>query len=237
MSERTRKKWRRVKQRLHFAAAHLDGFKSWLRDIGYAASTIDEVVRLLADWTDWMHAAGFTFDTILAGYDASAAIFRGNKTAKAPFGAAALFIRYLRAEGVLCQPIRPASPAETWPILGAFGAWMRHHGGLSETTLDTYQRVIIDLLEVLGDDPAAFTAYAIRAFVLERAKPHSSATWWRPGNARPGGNTPFRALPTGSWRRSRDSWPRMMSREPLPLARAKAGCATRRSFCCLPDLG
>jgi integrase/recombinase XerD len=175
MSERTRKKWRRVKQRLHFAAPHLDGFKSWLRDIGYAASTIDEVVRLLADWTDWMHAAGFTFDTILAGYDASAAIFRGNKTAKARFGAAALFIRYLRAEGVLCQPIRPLSPAETWPILGTFRAWMRHHRGLSEMTLDTYQRVIVDLLEALGDNPAAFAAAAVRAFVLERAKPHGRA--------------------------------------------------------------
>jgi hypothetical protein len=169
MSERTRKKWRRVKGRLHFAAPHIDGFKSWLRDIGYAASTIGEVVRLLADWTDWMHAAGFTFDAILAGYDASAAIFRGNKTTKAPFGAAALFIRYLRAERVLCQPIRPPSPAETWPIFGAFRAWMRRHRGLSEMTLDTYQRVIVDLLEALGDNPAAFTAEAVRAFVLQRA--------------------------------------------------------------------
>src|SRR5258708_9768312 len=122
-----------------------------------------------------MHAAGFTFDAILAGYDASAAIFRGNKTTKAPFGAAALFIRYLRAERVVCQPIRPPSPAETWPIFGAFRAWMRRHRGLSEMTLDTYQRVIVDLLEALGDNPAAFTAEAVRAFVLQRAKPHGRA--------------------------------------------------------------
>jgi integrase/recombinase XerD len=107
MSERTRKKWRRVQERLHFAAPHIDGFKGWLHDIGYAASTIEERVRLLADWTGWMHAAGFTFDTMLAGFGASAAIFKGNKAAKSTFGAAGLFIRYLRAKGELCQPTRP----------------------------------------------------------------------------------------------------------------------------------
>jgi site-specific recombinase XerD len=175
MSERTRKKWRCVKQRLHLAAPHIDDFKSWLRDIGYAARTIGEVVRLLAGWTDWMHAAGFTFETILAGYDASAAIFKGNKTAKAPFGAAALFIRYLQAEGALCRPLRPPSSVETWPILGAFQTWMRSHRGVADSTLDTYQSALVDLLEALGDDPKAFTAAAVRAFVLERAKPHGRA--------------------------------------------------------------
>jgi hypothetical protein len=59
MSERTLKKWRRVKERLHFAAPHIDGFKSWLRDTGYTANTIDETVRLLAGWTDWIKALAF----------------------------------------------------------------------------------------------------------------------------------------------------------------------------------
>jgi site-specific recombinase XerD len=39
--------------------------------------------------------------------------------------------------------------------------------------LSDNQSILVDLLEALGDNPADFTAHAIRAFVLERAKPHS----------------------------------------------------------------
>jgi site-specific recombinase XerD len=49
---------------------------------------------------------------------------------------------------------------------------MREQRGLTETTLDTYQIVLIDLLEALGDDPGAYTAATLRQFVLERACPH-----------------------------------------------------------------
>ena len=175
MAKRIRKRLRRVTERLHFAAPHSEGFKRWLHDAGYKACTIREVVRLLAAWAEWMDAASFTFDTILPGFEASAAIFCGGKTAKAPLGAAALFIRYLQAEGVLRPPTRPPSPSERWPIFGAFQTWMRCHRGVRETTLDTYQHVIVDLLEALGDDPRAYTAEAVRGFVLERAKPHGHA--------------------------------------------------------------
>lgn len=49
---------------------------------------------------------------------------------------------------------------------------MRTQRGVAESTLDTYQTTLVDLLKTLGDDPNAFTAKAVRAFVLERAKPH-----------------------------------------------------------------
>jgi site-specific recombinase XerD len=52
---------------------------------------------------------------------------------------------------------------------------MRSHRGVADSTLDTYQSALVDLLEALGDDPKAFTAAAVRAFVLERAKPHGRA--------------------------------------------------------------
>ena len=35
-----------------------------------------------------------------------------------------------------------------------------------------WQRSIVDLLKALGDDPKAYTAVALRAFMLERAKRH-----------------------------------------------------------------
>src|SRR5262249_22168141 len=67
----------------------------------------------------------------------------------------------------------PPSPTERWPILAAFRTWMRSQRGVADSTLDTYQTTLVDLFRTLGDDPSAFTAYAVRAFVLERAKPHS----------------------------------------------------------------
>jgi hypothetical protein len=39
---------------VHLAAPNIEDFKSCLRDSGYKATTIEELVRLLACWTDWV---------------------------------------------------------------------------------------------------------------------------------------------------------------------------------------
>jgi integrase/recombinase XerD len=168
-----RKQGKSVEGRLRFLGAHVDGFRSWLRGNGYRSTTIAEVVRLLACWVEWLQAAGFAPDNILVAFDASALAFKGSKATRAPRGAAALFIRYLREHGALPTAPKPPSPTERWPILAAFRAWMRSQRGVADSTLDTYQTSLVDLLKALGDDPTAFTAHAVRAFVLERAKPHS----------------------------------------------------------------
>jgi site-specific recombinase XerD len=49
---------------------------------------------------------------------------------------------------------------------------MREQRGIKDSTLDTYQTTLVDLLASLGTDPAAYTAAAIRGFVLDRARPH-----------------------------------------------------------------
>ena len=168
-----RKQGKSVEGRLRVFSPHVDGFRSWLQRNGYRPSTIVEVVRLLACWAEWLQAAGFNLHNIAAGVEASTAIFKGSKTVRAPLGAGTLFIRYLREQGSLPQLPAPPSPTERWPILGAFRSWMRSQRGVADSTLDTYQTSLVDLLKALGDDPKAFTAQAVRAFVLERAKPHS----------------------------------------------------------------
>lgn len=175
MSKRIQKKREHVEERLHFAAARIEEFKNWLGEKGYRATTIKELVRLLAAWTDWMHANGFSLDNILAGFDASATIFNGKKAARRTLSAAALFIGYLRDQKLVPPPIRPPSATETWPTLGSFRDWMRSHRGIADTTLDSWQPIIIDFLKDLGDDPTTCTAEAVRSFVLQRAKPHSPA--------------------------------------------------------------
>src|SRR5258708_5817407 len=96
MSKQKRKHWNSVESRLHFAKPYVDGFEIWLQDHGYTPSTIEEKVRLLAGWTDWMHAAGFAFDNILDGLTASATVFTRKKSLRAYAGAGRLFIRYLQ---------------------------------------------------------------------------------------------------------------------------------------------
>jgi integrase/recombinase XerD len=105
-----RKQSKSVEGRLRFLGVHVDGFGSWLRHNGYRPTTIVELVRLLACWAEWLQAAGFALDNILAGFAASAPAFKGGKTTRAPRGAAALFIRYLREQGALPSAPKPPSP-------------------------------------------------------------------------------------------------------------------------------
>lgn len=171
MTKRKRRHRRSVDIRINWLQPHADGFKDWLSKRNYTPATIVEVVRLLALWGDWVRAAGFEVETLAAGFAASASVFRGSKATRAPQGAANLFITYLREKGVLPVERRP-SLEDTWPTLAAFRRWMGEQRGIKDSTLDTYQEVLVDLLAALGADPAAYTAAAIRDFVLDRAKPH-----------------------------------------------------------------
>jgi len=171
-TEPKRKKSQSVDDRLRWLAPHVDGFKTWLGEKGYTAATITEVVRLLACWAEWVRNAGFDIDSIAQSFAASVAVFRGGKTARAPQGAATLFIDYLRKCSVLAPPQQTPSPDEIWPVLASFRTWMREQRGLAASTLDTYQSTLVDLLATLGNDPAAYTASAVRGFVLDRASPH-----------------------------------------------------------------
>ncbi len=161
-----------VADRLRWLEPHVDGFRPWLERRGYRSVTIVEIVRLLSIWAEWTHAAGFDLASIEAGLAASGALFRGGRAARAPHGAAKLFTAWLRVEGVLAPETRLPSAEETWPLLAAYGRWQREQRGLNESTIALRQPIIVDLLEMLGDDPTAYTAGAVRGFVLERAAPH-----------------------------------------------------------------
>lgn len=160
-----------VDVRISWLQPHADSFKDWLAQQNYTPATITEVVRLLSVWSDWARGAGFVVETLAAGLSASASVFQGSKTARAPQGAATLFIAHLRERSILPLDRHP-SLEETWPALTAFRRWMREQRGIKDSTLDTYQSTLVDLLASLGTDPTAYTAAAIRSFVLERARPH-----------------------------------------------------------------
>ncbi len=66
----------------------------------------------------------------------------------------------------------PRDQLKSKPIVnhGEAARRQRHALAIAETTLDLWQRSIVDLLKTLGDDPAAYTAQALRDFMLERTK-------------------------------------------------------------------
>jgi site-specific recombinase XerD len=126
-----------------------------------------------------MRAAGFTTRELLQGFTACKVQLK--KRPRRPYSrgvnqdslvAARLFIAFLRHTGVIPPPVPVPSPSQRWPMLGTFRSWMGQHRGLTESTLDVYQTVLVDLVEALGDDPRSYSAEALRAFVLERARPH-----------------------------------------------------------------
>jgi hypothetical protein len=74
------------------AAPHVGEFKIWLRGGGYRETTIEELVRLLACWTDWADAAGFTIDRVSAALDSFGAAFGESRNKREILNSAALFI-------------------------------------------------------------------------------------------------------------------------------------------------
>ena len=170
-----------TRQRLRTGAAaeHIDAFADWLHLNGYKPTSIDNGLTSLAAWTDWMLTAGFTAHDLLPGFEACKLVVSKEQRIRYSRGpnqqsitAASLFIRFLRLRGELPQPVAGPSATEQWPILGEFRSWMRAHRGLTETTLDVYQGILVGLLDAVGDDTRAYSPEALRAFVLDRARPH-----------------------------------------------------------------
>ena len=161
------------------AADHIDAFTDWLHLHGYKPVSIDLLLRSLAGWTDWLLTKDFTAQDLLPGFEACKLAIKDEQRVHYSRGpnrdsvtAAAVFIRFLQNQGKVPLPATPPTAVEIWPVLGEFRAWMRQHRGLTETTLDVYQGVLVGLLETVGDDASAYSTGALRAFVFDRARPH-----------------------------------------------------------------
>jgi hypothetical protein len=144
---------------------YIDGFADWLHQRGYEALTIKRLLGSLAGWNEWLCAAGYSMTEFRVGLAACKVEFENRPKTRGYRGvtsrsltAASIFIRYIQELGV----IRPAevrlSPADRWPIIGEFRSWTLNHRGLTITTLDVYEFIIAELIEVLGDAPEAYTA-------------------------------------------------------------------------------
>ncbi|MGB8481334.1 MAG: tyrosine-type recombinase/integrase [Acidobacteriaceae bacterium] len=158
------------------AADHINDFADWLHTGGYRRPIIVRRLRSLACWTDWLTATGDNLDLPEALERYAAYIgapprkpYRRSLN-KEPVIAGKLYIQFLREREFL--PPAPAAVVNSCPLLTEAYDWMREQRGLTEATLDTYRRVLEELLTSLGSDTRSYQAEALRTFVVARGKRH-----------------------------------------------------------------
>lgn len=167
------------------SGSYIDGFAEYLAEAGYSSSSAVRYLRVAAHLGHYLDSQGKTFVEVDAGMPA---VFRqhlsgcrcplsnGGKVNHHTFFGVKCFHRYLVELGVCAgEPVRALTPDEPDLII-AFRSWLQMHRGATPSTCRGYCRYAGELLSVLGDDPARWTAHQVRAFFLshpERGSAHS----------------------------------------------------------------
>lgn len=159
------------------AGKYLDGFAVELDRIGYGRRTGATRLRIAVHLGRWAELEGIRLEAV---DEAAIAAFvahipdrcrcprqRHGRVPRSGAGARR-FLSYLRSIGVA----ETAPPVEQ-PTLGskeadAYCAWLRQNRGLVERTLRAYRRVVVALVNRLGDDASRYTAESLRTAVRER---------------------------------------------------------------------
>lgn len=164
------------------AGPFLGDFSEWLTVRGYHASTIRTYLEAAYRFTAWAVATAGTgppefLRVNWASYRAAVShkSRRRSPSRRDPGNrccGARTFVRFLRARGYAA-----AEPDATPVLLQCFQHWMLQDRGVRAVTLAGYTRVLRTLLATVGEEPHAYTAAQLRAFVLQQAQgwSHSKA--------------------------------------------------------------
>jgi len=161
------------------AEPYMDGFVAALVSTGYRPGTIQRYLRSAAHLSYWQRARERSLvDLQTTDIDEfkehlpvceCGRFTRGNDY---DLRGARAFLRYLQeSRGIPSVEQATSGPAMPQMFL-QFCEWMRRHHGLRDTTLNTYRRTIVDVLQTLGSNPQDFAIADLRAFVLDRASRH-----------------------------------------------------------------
>lgn len=159
-------------------AACLDGYADAMHAQGYSIATCAEHLRAVSHLVEWAERRGVRLadldEQTLARFvrHLSRCRYRGRRQRVSPVRFRVhRFLQYLRDAGIAAAPT-PLFPA----LVAEYGAWMRHHRNLAETTIRQALPVVQALLRVVGEEPAGFEAAGIRKFVLEYVERHAPAS-------------------------------------------------------------
>ncbi len=79
------------------------------------------------------------------------------------------FVDYLRQVGISPAAPRPTSPPVPAPLRG-FRPWMMQHRGVTERTIQRYERLVWKMVPNLGNDPAAYDGALVRRVFLDQVR-------------------------------------------------------------------
>ncbi|MGH8605807.1 MAG: hypothetical protein ACREXR_24355, partial [Gammaproteobacteria bacterium] len=160
---------------------HLEGFAGWLRAAGYQRRPAQLALRGAAHLGHWTSARGVPTERldeeVLDAFArhlptcACAHAFQGHDDYHV--AGARRFIEHVRAVGVL--PPIDAKPETVAPFIERFSDWMRHHRGVTESTLTNYMPLVKEFVASLGDDPTTYDTRRVRAFIFARASGRGAA--------------------------------------------------------------
>jgi len=156
----------------------LNGFAISLRASGYARRAARKRLRGAAHLCRWTEKHGILLprldEAALHRFARHLSRCRCQRRRPGQHGAlrlgARLFLAYLRQQGITQVPAEKSQHRR--PTVDGFLSWMRLHRGVTETTLDGYERVLSKVVARLGSDPRRYDAAKLRGFVLEYSKDH-----------------------------------------------------------------
>lgn len=157
------------------SGAYLEGFVEALARGGYARTTIIRSVRAATHLGLFLARRGQSvLDLDAARLGAFGRHLRQCRCRRsscrrtgfhARFGAQR-FHEYLIARGLCPRPVVEVAPPPVPPLIGAFTVWYRAHRGVTALTLQHYARGATAMLDALGPDVQAWTAQAVRQFLV-----------------------------------------------------------------------
>jgi len=164
-------------------APYLDNFAAELMSAGYKTLTISNYWQSVAHFGTWMQYKCIAVCDI----DAQVITAFGDHRCKCPGGRrikklsrryvarVSRFVHYLNQHGVI--DILQEEPEDIPPSsVVDFGNWMLRYRGITTRTVERYERLIVSLLPILGDDPARYNAATIRQALESEASRYSPAT-------------------------------------------------------------
>ena len=162
-------------------APHVDAFKQYLTDRGYAATTFANCMGSIAHFAQWVHGRRLCVQRIdeaavtefleehLPRCRCSGPVHRDRRGLSAALGH---LLVVLRAQGVIAPPAVSTTPVDE--ELRRYGWHMEHVRGLAPKTRDMALRIMRRLLTTrFGDGPVDITAIKpehVRRFFAQQAK-------------------------------------------------------------------
>jgi site-specific recombinase XerD len=159
---------------------YLDGFAHKLHLAGYSQGGAQRLLRAAAHLGVWGQAndnsiQSFNKDTLESFQhhllSCCCPKSNGGRGPNVFFGAKR-FLEYLHQIGVVSSIGDKHTDSASPQLMTSFFDWLQQHRGTSQSTCRIYGRVVVDLLQTLGDDPNRFTAADLQAFALNRAGRH-----------------------------------------------------------------